>query len=119
MDLTVDTAFSLFKILDTKDEGVLELDAFVTGCLRLRGSAKGIEIALSQMECRWAMQKLIHQAKDIRGQVDSLHDKLTEQCMLGRSSIASHGPASVSANALQRGTGSIGGRTEHPSKLAL
>lgn len=45
MDIDVNDAWMLFKLLDTDGTNVIEFDEFVDGCLRLRGTAKGVDVA--------------------------------------------------------------------------
>jgi len=63
IDLSVDEAFSLFKLLDHGDTHVLDIDTFVTGCLKLRGQAKSLDIAMMMYETRWGLQKVLRSLK--------------------------------------------------------
>jgi len=45
MEIEAMDAWTLFKLLDTDKDGVIELEEFVTGCLQLKGVAKNVEIA--------------------------------------------------------------------------
>jgi len=76
MDITVDEAFSLFKLLDIDDTRVINIEAFVTGCLRLRGSAKSIDIAMMMYESRWTMQRFMHLMKTFHVQFEQLQQQL-------------------------------------------
>lgn len=51
-------AFKLFKMLDLDDTGEVDMTEFVDGCLRLRGSAKNIDIALITRQTTWLMSKI-------------------------------------------------------------
>ncbi|CAE7230338.1 rluD [Symbiodinium microadriaticum] len=51
-------AWTLFKLLDEEACGSISKDAFVDGCLRLRGSASGVDMATLRCESR-AMQELL------------------------------------------------------------
>mmetsp|Transcript_60158 Transcript_60158/g.175793 ORF Transcript_60158/g.175793 Transcript_60158/m.175793 type:complete len:590 (+) Transcript_60158:72-1841(+) len=76
IDLSSDEAFSLFKLLDEDGSHVLDIDAFVTGCLKLRGQAKNVQIAMMMHETRWKMQKLM---KSVRCIEEQMHE-LTKAC---------------------------------------
>lgn len=71
LGLSVDEAFSLFKLLDRHHMQVLDIDTFVTGCLKLRGQAKSVEIAMAMYETRWTLQKCL-------GAIKAVNDRLTE-----------------------------------------
>jgi len=74
IDLTVDEAFSLFKLLDGQSKHVLTVDAFVTGCLKLRGQAKTIDIAMMMYETRWTWERCLQSMKHMEQSVRRLHD---------------------------------------------
>lgn len=52
INLDVDEAENLFTLLDVDRNGNLSYDEFMTGCLRLRGSAKSIDVATLMYEGR-------------------------------------------------------------------
>jgi len=74
MELTVDEAFSLFTLLDTEETHIIDIDAFVTGCLRLRGNAKSIDVAMMMYQSRWAAQRSLHHLAILSKQVKALVD---------------------------------------------
>merc|ERR1712178_579657 len=74
LDLQVDDAWTLFKLLDSHESGLVEVEEFVEGCPRLRGSARSLDIARMMYENRWIMNKLTKLAADTYG----LHAKLGE-----------------------------------------
>merc|ERR1719502_1895787 len=45
LDLNVDDAWELFKLLDTDESNHIDVEEFVSGCLRLKGQAKAMDIA--------------------------------------------------------------------------
>ncbi|CAE8641452.1 unnamed protein product [Polarella glacialis] len=45
LEIDVDDAWNLFKLLDVDGGAVIEIEEFLMGCLRLRGSAKALELA--------------------------------------------------------------------------
>jgi len=58
MDLDISEAHCVFKILDLDDDGALDADEFLSGCLRLRGPAKTLDVLVLMREIR-SMQNQI------------------------------------------------------------
>lgn len=56
--LDVSEAQALFKLLDCDGSGAISLDEFVDGCIRLRGTAKSIDVATLMYENRRTSKKL-------------------------------------------------------------
>jgi len=46
MEIEPDDAWTLFKLIDKDMTNCIDIDEFVLGCMRLRGAAKGIDVAL-------------------------------------------------------------------------
>jgi len=65
LELNVTDAWTLFKLLDTNEKNVIGVNDFVEGCLRLKGSARSIDLARMMYENRWMMNKLVHLSQDI------------------------------------------------------
>eukprot|EP00746_Dinoflagellata_sp_MGD_P018472 gnl/MRDRNA2_/MRDRNA2_142840_c0_seq1.p1 gnl/MRDRNA2_/MRDRNA2_142840_c0~~gnl/MRDRNA2_/MRDRNA2_142840_c0_seq1.p1 ORF type:complete len:683 (-),score=135.04 gnl/MRDRNA2_/MRDRNA2_142840_c0_seq1:11-1945(-) len=57
LELDISEARGLFMLLDLNDNGVVNADEFVTGCLRLKGSAKSIDVATLLYENKRMCQK--------------------------------------------------------------
>jgi len=72
IDLSTDEAFSLFKLLDHDGAHVLDIDTFVTGCLKLRGQAKNVQIAMMMYEIRWNMRKFLSTVAALEDTVQGL-----------------------------------------------
>merc|ERR1719335_283920 len=45
LDLNPEDAWEFFKLLDADHGGILDIEEFVDGCMRVRGPAKSIDIA--------------------------------------------------------------------------
>eukprot|EP00929_Paragymnodinium_shiwhaense_P087513 TRINITY_DN47673_c0_g1_i1.p1 TRINITY_DN47673_c0_g1~~TRINITY_DN47673_c0_g1_i1.p1 ORF type:complete len:975 (+),score=238.62 TRINITY_DN47673_c0_g1_i1:122-3046(+) len=58
LDLQVHEAWSLFKLLDAEGNNAIELGDFVEGCMRMRGSAKSLEVNEMMYQNRWMMDRL-------------------------------------------------------------
>lgn len=52
VDMNVHAAHSIFQLLDMDKSGSIELDEFVTGCSRLRGQARALDINVMLYEMR-------------------------------------------------------------------
>lgn len=59
MDLDVDDAWTLFRLLDVDNTRAVDADEFVVGCLKLKGPAKSIHIAQLIYENRRVMSTLV------------------------------------------------------------
>jgi len=57
LEIDVEDAWSLFKLLDTSGDGEIDVDEFVTGCLKLRGQARSVDLALLQHQVKWLSHK--------------------------------------------------------------
>jgi len=57
LQIDVEDAWSLFKLLDTSGDGEIDVDEFVTGCLKLRGQARSVDLALLQHQVKWLTQR--------------------------------------------------------------
>jgi hypothetical protein len=67
VDLDISEAKNLFRLLDIDDSGSIQAEDFVVGCLRLRGSAKAIDLATLMLETRRYHRKT-------QTQIAKLHD---------------------------------------------
>ena len=53
-------AWSFFKLLDLDSGGAVEIEEFLMGCLRLRGSARAIDIAKLIHDQAWLLKNQSH-----------------------------------------------------------
>merc|ERR1712061_600537 len=67
-------------------EYVIDIDTFVTGCLRLRGSARSLDIHMMVFESRWTMQRFTDLLKDFRTDFELLQHGLRECGLLDKTS---------------------------------
>jgi hypothetical protein len=58
LDLDIVDAWSLFKLLDADGTGIITLDMFTDGCLRLKGDARRIDISNMMYTSKWTMDTL-------------------------------------------------------------
>jgi len=61
LELDISDAWTLFKLIDINDAYEVSIEDFVTGCLRLKGSAKSIDIATIMYQ----NQKIITRLNDM------------------------------------------------------
>jgi voltage-gated sodium channel len=66
VDLDSGEALSLFKLMDADENGEVEAEEFVLGCLRLRGNAKAIDLATLMYENRRAFGRIEAHLRSIR-----------------------------------------------------
>jgi len=76
LELDVSEASGLFKLLDTDDGGYVSIEEFLTGCLRLKGSAKEVDVATLLYETKRMAkgQKAIFQY--VKASIEALDTKL-------------------------------------------
>lgn len=58
IELDIDDAWTLFKLLDEDNTRAINVEEFVIGCLRLKGPAKSIHIAQLLSEHKWVAHQL-------------------------------------------------------------
>lgn len=58
MDLATSEAAGLFKLLDIDNDGHILAEEFLSGCMRLRGPAKALDLAILMKETRRMVQRL-------------------------------------------------------------
>jgi len=52
-------AWTFFKLLDADGGGSVDIDEFVSGCIRLKGNARSIQIAQLMYHHKWIMNQLV------------------------------------------------------------
>lgn len=76
LDLNVSDAWSLFKLLDSNGSHIVGIDEFVTGCLRLIGNAKSVDIAMLSYESRWMIERFVSFSESMDLQLFSLREEV-------------------------------------------
>merc|ERR1740129_1496985 len=78
MSILVDDGWTMFKLLDVRKTGVINIDDFVEGCLRIRGPAKKLDLMRISSEQRvivGMLQDMMAKSKGTHnGQLCRLHD---------------------------------------------
>ena len=78
MDLDVWDAWSFFKLLDLDSGGAVEIEEFLMGCLRLRGSARAIDIAKLIHDQAWLLKNQSHFWTFVEVQLQELRQQLKQ-----------------------------------------
>merc|ERR1719158_894452 len=66
-DLDVSQVRTLFTLLDVDRTGEVDLDEFVSGCLRLKGGAKSLDMAILKYQVEWILHNIITWDKKLAG----------------------------------------------------
>jgi len=88
LEIEVTDAWTLFKLLDTHERNAIDIGDFVEGCLRLKGSARSLDMARMMYENRWMMNKLVRMSEDvndIREGISKLNNPLMPHSALAKS----------------------------------
>merc|ERR1719329_1584440 len=66
LDLNITDAKDLFRILDADKDGTIDIEEFTTGCQKLRGGAKNIDVATLMQENRRVIRAVTHLMKKMK-----------------------------------------------------
>jgi len=77
LDIDIDNAWLLFRLLDNDNMGYVDLDKFVTGCVKLRGGAKAIHFAMISADNLQMRHMLESFSLDTKMQLDVLLSAVT------------------------------------------
>merc|ERR1719329_756300 len=66
LDLNITDAKDLFRILDADKDGTIDIEEFTTGCQKLRGGAKGIDVVTLMQENRRVIRAVTHLMKKMK-----------------------------------------------------
>jgi hypothetical protein len=58
LDLDIDQVRILLPLLDVDQNGEVDIEEFITGCLRLKGGAKSLDMAILHYQIEWILHKL-------------------------------------------------------------
>lgn len=114
LELEITEASSLFRLLDTDENGEIGAEEFMLGCMRLKGQSKNIEMAsmIFDQKKNWLLQKKkFHQVMD---KLTEMQEQLNRQDLIlqGRPIRGSSSTLPVTANS--NSTGSVA--APHPSQ---
>merc|ERR1712012_96615 len=88
LEINVEEAKGLFNLLDVDDSGEVGIHEFIMGCMRLKGTAKSIDVAT-----------MLCETKRMNHKMNTFFNVTVEELRLLRSSL---GPVSQSNNDMQR-----------------
>jgi len=71
LQLDIGQVRTLFTLLDVDHTGGVDLDEFVGGCLRMRGAARSLDIAVLKYQTEWIIKKLESIEKKMIDSVDA------------------------------------------------
>lgn len=74
LDLDITDAWTLFKLLDADESNVVDIEEFVTGCLRLKGGAKAIDMAGMMFEIKSNGRRLGNFMKYVENEFQTFSD---------------------------------------------
>lgn len=66
MGISTDDLWTLFLLIDEDDNGVVDIDEFVSGCMQLRGPAQSLQVAKMGYENKLTREAIKQIAKDVR-----------------------------------------------------
>jgi len=55
LELDIDQVRTLLTLLDRDQNGEVDIEEFITGCLRLKGGAKSLDMAILQYQIEWIL----------------------------------------------------------------
>jgi len=73
IEVEVDDAWTIFKLLGTQG-GAFDIEDFVMGCLRLKGVARSVDIALLLNDQKWLAKKVVDLTTCVEVHMMTLHD---------------------------------------------
>lgn len=79
LDMNVTDALEMFKLIDTNHSKCVDIDEFVEGCLRLRGSARAIDVERLYVEHKISMHKLRTTMRNLERRMRTIDDPLGTQ----------------------------------------
>eukprot|EP00929_Paragymnodinium_shiwhaense_P118106 TRINITY_DN897_c0_g3_i1.p1 TRINITY_DN897_c0_g3~~TRINITY_DN897_c0_g3_i1.p1 ORF type:complete len:458 (-),score=100.71 TRINITY_DN897_c0_g3_i1:406-1779(-) len=72
LELDSSDAWMLFKLLDDEGTGIIDVEQFVDGCLRLKGTARSIDLAKLSMEYKNTSQRFSNELSALSGHISDL-----------------------------------------------
>lgn len=104
LDLELSDAWTFFKLLDYDEQGLMDIDRFIDGCLKLKGEAKSLDINTMLYEHKWLLRKV----GNLISLVESGFDKMAmgmQHTQSGVSSVTERSPH-IAEGSFELGPGS-------------
>lgn len=87
LELDIDQVRILLPLLDLDQNGEVDIEEFITGCLRLKGGAKSLDMAILQYQVEWILHNFGTLDQVLEKRFDAISSALSagshEQCHLG------------------------------------
>merc|ERR1711953_835848 len=74
MELSIDDAWTLFKLLANHETNAIDIEEFVDGILRLRGVAKSVDMAKLMNEMKWMLKSVQNLANYLHLELARIRD---------------------------------------------
>lgn len=81
LEIEAADAWTLFKLLDVDRGGSVSVAEFVDGCLKIKGNAKGVQIAQIMYENKWMMDAVFELTEFVDTQFEAIQDYLGMQAV--------------------------------------
>merc|ERR1712187_688836 len=75
LEFDIDQVRTLLTLLDLDQNGEVDIEEFITGCLRLKGGAKSLDMAILQYQVEW----ILHNMTALNKVVDEKFCKVLEK----------------------------------------
>eukprot|EP00929_Paragymnodinium_shiwhaense_P034650 TRINITY_DN1881_c0_g2_i4.p1 TRINITY_DN1881_c0_g2~~TRINITY_DN1881_c0_g2_i4.p1 ORF type:complete len:723 (+),score=152.18 TRINITY_DN1881_c0_g2_i4:94-2262(+) len=83
LELDTSDAWTLFRLLDVDHSGCIDVEEFVDGCLRLKGTARSIDLARLSMELKHTYLKISDEVMTVKGHVRDVQKALDAEKAAG------------------------------------
>jgi len=74
VDVDISEAEALFEILDVSGDGLIDCDEFISGCLRLQGGARAVDLVLMTIDTRRGFEHMGASLDELAGKMQQLQD---------------------------------------------
>eukprot|EP00929_Paragymnodinium_shiwhaense_P050583 TRINITY_DN25464_c0_g1_i2.p1 TRINITY_DN25464_c0_g1~~TRINITY_DN25464_c0_g1_i2.p1 ORF type:complete len:619 (+),score=115.88 TRINITY_DN25464_c0_g1_i2:232-2088(+) len=115
LELDTSDAWMLFQLLDDDGSGTIDIEEFVDGCLRLKGTARSIDLAKLSNEVKQNSQKFHEDLDKLRDQLGDVLRPLDRQSKRPLAPASRSFTSSMNLNTHLRGQGSRQPSKEQPS----
>merc|ERR1712125_148890 len=90
VDIDVHEAEGLFHLLDINDSGLVGIEEFIMGCMRLKGTAKSVDLATMLYEQKRENKKFDTFADDTKAGLKEVRAQLNRVTrLLGKTALSS------------------------------
>merc|ERR550537_2016635 len=77
LELDIDQVRTLLMLLDVDQNGEVDIEEFITGCLRLKGGAKSLDMAILQYQIEWILHNVEALSKNFEERFVKFGEALT------------------------------------------